>query len=319
VNQLNNNPSLVFVYLGKMPEYVQYSLLLNSRYNKITLLCDADFELVIPNINVVNVKSFYNGNEFNNLADDSAKRFRDGFWVKTIERLYVLYAYMKHANLRRIFHGEIDNLIFSLDNIADVLDRQGTGLFYPMLTNKIAAASLMYINSIDEMESLISFFNAQTTFKDEMLMLAEYVEHSNNVYTLPAENNTNNEIDVTLDNEKLVFDVAAFGQYLFGIDLRNSGRPVFNKYQNIHCRTDLSKLNFRMDEATGQIYVQRDHQELKLINIHIHSKIFKRIYQQTDYVTNVINKLNNRKRTLISLNIRNYKYIRNLFQILAVK
>lgn len=310
---INTNPSLVFVYLGKLPDYAKYSLILNSRYNKIVLLCDTNFEYSIPNVDVISIKLFYKSNLFIDLADNSTKNFRDGFWSKTIERFYVLMAYMKYYNIKSLFHGEIDNLIFSLEKMPYYLNKLGSGLFYPKLNDKIAAASLMYINSIKELELMCTYFNEQKSFKDDMQMLAEYFEYSQNVFQLPSENNLSDDLPMYVENEKCIFDVASFGQYLFGIDLRNSLRPIFNKYQNVHCRTDLSKIKFRINEISNEFYLQNNGQEFKVINLHIHSKIFKKICCDNKFVLKIVNKLNNGTSTLISINVRNYKFIRNIF------
>ncbi len=312
MNTETPNPALVFVYLGRMPEYVKYSLILNSRYNKIVLLCDTDVGYSMPNVNVINIKRFYKSNVFINLADEVTNSFRDGFWLKTIERFYVLIAYMKYYNVESLFHGEIDNLIFSLENISSHLNELGSGLFYPTLNDTIAGASLMYINSIKELELMCAYFNAQKAFKDDMRMLAEYFELSQNVFPLPSENNFSDDLSMCVEGEKCMFDVASLGQYVFGIDLRNSGRPIFNKYQNVNCRIDLSTITFRVDESLNGFYTQKDGQEFKVINLHIHSKIFKKLYCDNNFILRIVKKLNNATSTLISINVRNYKCIRHI-------
>lgn len=315
----SNYPALVFVYLGKLPDYIKYSLILNARYNNIILLCDTTFAHSIKNVTVISTKIFYTKNGFDRLADEATSNFRDGFWLKTIERFFVLAAYMKYYNIEKLFHGEIDNLIFGLEDLPYCLDKIGSGLFYPLLNKKIASASIMYINSALELDSLCSYFGKQEIFKDDMRMLAEYSEFSKNVFLLPSENNLTGELSMQIGNENLIFDVASFGQYLFGIDLRNSGRPIFNKFENTHCTADFSKIKFMVDVLSNEFNLQINGKRFRLMNIHIHSKIFKKIYCDKEFTFRLVNKINRGVSTLISINVRNYSvrsvlgYIRYIF------
>lgn len=305
----DSKPQLVFVYLGSLPDYVEYSLILNSRHNKTILLCDSPVNLNIPNLEIIDIREFYDNRVFNNLADDAVKRFRNGFWVKTVERFYVLAAYMKQYKVEKVFHGEVDNLVFGLGNIAASLDLLGKGLFYPALTKKIAGASLMYVNSLDELSRMCMFINMQKKFKDDMALLAEYSQNSKNVFLLPSENNLN--VALSVNNEKCIFDVASVGQYLFGIDFRNSGRPVYNRYQNMHCTVDLSKYIYKLDGAGDAVFLESGEERFKMINLHIHSKIFKKMYKDPDYFRKIVERLNRGSRTLISINVQNFKYVRS--------
>ena len=308
----SNPPPLIFVYLGQLPEYVKYSLLLNSKYNKIILLTDGQTVDIDASINVLQISKFYNADSFNNLVDARARKFRGGFWFKTIERFFVLKSFMIHFNIDKIFHGELDNLVFSLANISRGLDEVGCGLFYPMLNEAIGGASLIYINSVEELSAMCKFFNSQQVFSDDMKLLADYQKQSLNIFILPSENSLNDEQSFKVDEQKLIFDLASFGQFIYGIDLRNCAKPVYNGFQNRHCTLDFSKLAFREDPNSKELYVITGNSEFKIVNLHVHSKIFKKLYHNVRFSTRLIARINQGKRTLISCNFRNFKFIRNV-------
>ena len=296
---------LVFVYLGQLPEYATYSLMINSQYNKIVLLHDCEITNPISNIEYIHIGKFYDKKSFVNLMDPNTWKFkyRNGFWYKTIERFYVLKSYMEYFKISSLFHAEIDNLIFDLSGISTSLDGVGSGLFYPIITTgKRAAASFMYINSTIELDSMLNHFNSQKEFKDDMLMLAEYASVSKNVHPLFSENNLKSAN--ASDTKVCCYDAASIGQYLFGIDFRNARRPIYNGFQNENCTIDLSTLRFNIDGQYGINVSYKEHSFL-LKNVHVHSKIFKKMYVDKSYIPTIIDRNNRGKKSLISLNINN--------------
>ena len=303
MNILHDTCRLVFVYLGRLPEYVIYSLKINSKYNRITLLHDCEIQNHVANVEYINIDDFYDRRQFVNLiAESPLKNFRDGFWYKTTERFYVLRAYMDHYNVHAIFHAELDNIVYNLEGVSISLDKIGNGLFYPILNNKKAAASFMYINSFSELDALIGYFNEQKTFKDDMQLLAEYASASVNVFPLPSENSL---CKMPVSNEvQCIYDAASIGQYLLGIDFRNASRPIFNGFQNENCIIDLSQLKFIQDGDKG-ILMFYDQAIYLLKNIHVHSKVFKRMYLSESYVPRIMKKINGGKKSLMSLNFKN--------------
>lgn len=310
-----NSPELVFVYLGRIPDYVRYSLLLNSKYNRIVILCDELFHSSTPNVKVIPIDEFYAGGVFESLADLKTRLFRDGFWVKAVERFYVLAAYMRHYGVERLFHAEIDNLVFNLDGIASYLDKHKCGLYYPVIDGRIAAASLMYINSIAELDAMCAYINKQTEFKDDMRLLAEYVGKSSAACGLPSENSLNGGAPIIVMGDKCVFDAASIGQFLFGVDLRNSSGPVYNRFQNTNCRMELSGLRFRYDGVAGQLYIGQHGDEYRVVNLHIHSKVFKKLFVNPEYLPRVIDRINRGLRTIIAVNFYNFRGVRHVLAL----
>ena len=101
-----NTKEVYFVYLGKsLPTYVESSINLALKYSGLAvhLLGNATIKPNISNIsfNFTAVEDFYDSKEF----VEAAKRvwydhtFRNGFWLKSLERFFVLEQYVSSKKL----------------------------------------------------------------------------------------------------------------------------------------------------------------------------------------------------------------------------
>ena len=159
---MNTNAPLIFVYLGKkLPKYVKYSTLLacKTSHSEVVLLSEVALDIKNDNYKNILIQSFYDYSEFKKVAKylNFDKDFWNGFWLKTLERFFVLRQYMKHFEINKCFHAEADNMVFNLSGLSQKLDIIGEFIFIPKPSQDRALASLIYINSIKPIEMLCSY------------------------------------------------------------------------------------------------------------------------------------------------------------------
>jgi hypothetical protein len=308
---------IIIVYIGELPDYLKYSCILNSANNSIILITNQNVDWANEKIEVVNLEDFYhNSEEFNSFknylitADSVTRNFRGGFWLKTTERFFILKAYMEYAKINKAIHIEADNLLFS-SSVDLISTGAGDELMYPRLDEGNAAASILYVGSINSLEKFCNFISNQSVYKTDMQLLSDF-----NIEYPALSKNIFSEWDLSergkLKSNGFISDAAVIGQYFYGVDPRNIGRPLFNGYKNRSVKLNYDILKLHIDKTLLNANIEYKNKTYQLINLHIHSKIFKKIVQSS-YMVNITENLNLGKKSLLSLNIKNLKYIRNLF------
>lgn len=300
---------LVYVWIGqKLPPWVNDSLQITQN------LCGVETILLtnrgVDRCNYVNkhlyIEDFYFAKKTNISRQIQVDNFRDGFWLKTLERFFVIKAFMKTHEIKKIFHAELDNIVFNIKGLSEKLDEHGKGFFCPRDSLKRGIASLVYINDASSMECFeeINLSMAGVEFND-MSYLGEKLQTSDQFISLPTEISfgiTTNKKWTFIDPREVggIFDAASIGQFIFGIDTRNTFFPSFNGYINENSGTKLKNLKFKISINNGMSYlnVPGEHRDFRLYNIHVHSKIFSQIKHQNIFDL-IVGKINLGKKTLI--------------------
>jgi len=189
------------------------------------------------------------------------------------------------------YHAELDNLCFNLnDGMISSLIGDRKGFFVPSDSDSRAIASLIYINNLSSLKYVCQKIPQYLrNSKNDMQLLGDLLKERADFYPLP-----------TIDTESghgVIFDAASIGQYLYGIDPRNTRYPVFNLFKNEKNIKDYASLEFFIDLTTNQCNVRDGNILVSLKNIHVHSKCFSKIIKNND---KIINKVNRHKRSFIS-------------------
>jgi hypothetical protein len=310
---------LVIIYIGELPEYIKYSCILNSENNAIILITNQNIDWANEKIKVVNIEDFYHNSEESNsfknyliTADSATSKFRNGFWLKTTERFFILKAYMEYAEINKAIHIEADNLLFS-NSVNLISNGDGAELIFPRLDERNAAASILYVGSIRSLDIFCNFISTQSVYKTDMQLLSDF-----NIEYPALSKNIFSEWDLSeqgkLKSNGFISDAAVIGQYFYGVDPRNIGRPLFNGYKNRSVKLDYELLKLHIDQSLSNANLEYKNKTYKLINLHIHSKIFKKIIHSSQLI-NIAENLNLGEKSLLTLNIKNLKYIRNLYKL----
>jgi len=300
---LNKTNILIYVWIGEeIPNWAFISIDLaieNSNCN-VYLLTSKYSNLINKKCIQIEIQSFYNSN--NSLLSLNNDKFRDGFWIKTTERFFILRDFVFKNSIKSFFHAELDNLIFDISELNYKLDNLGSGIFLPKDSINRCIASLIYINNPEVLQQFCEYVckNPNNSTND-MLLLGDFSNVNKNVFFLPNEVVFNDFTDIDYLHKKDtggIFDAAAIGQYLFGIDPRNSKLPIFNKFINENSKFDLRNCTFKISITSNNASIN----DINLFNIHIHSKIFEKLIDE-NWLNYLVKRLNKKKRTLIIYNI----------------
>jgi hypothetical protein len=243
----------------------------------ITIICDKEFMenfILFKDINLVDssILDIENFNK-NNKLDNT---FRSGFWTLASKRLFYLYSYMKQFNKENIFHIENDVMIYhNLENLIpdqtkiwltmDNINRCIPGIIFIPNYKLLALLISNYNYSLNDMENMALFYWKNKNICDTFPIIIKNKDYScNDIYT---ENNSKFEG---------IFDAAAIGQYLGGVDPRNI--PGNTKgFINETCVVNYSKYKFiwKLINNLKIPFIQIENKDYPIYNLHIHSKNLK--------------------------------------------
>jgi hypothetical protein len=310
-----NDASLVYVWIGgKLPSWACRSLTITKKLSglKLVLITGRD---VIVNFEFDEI--IYIEELERDLSRNVKTKYKNkvDFWDVTKKRFELLKLYMKANKIEKIFHAEFDNIIFNIVGLSEKLDSIGCGFFCPRDSHDRGIASLIYINDASSLDEFSEALKSKPELND-MNIIGLLLSKSKKYFSLPTEGSLlGDQIEpyevLHYNQTGGIFDAAALGQFLFGIDPRISGRPIYNGFQNensiIESLWDI-QYNINIDSESSIIY--RD-KKVNLYNLHIHSKIFNRISSRK-FIKKVLKNIRNGNKTLICFNciniIRSYLY-----------
>jgi hypothetical protein len=309
---MNQSQKLVFVYLGQsLPSYAIASIKFALVHSKMSVVLISN--LVNPPQFDGSLEHFFYSCDANLELVEADKKFRNGFWIKTTQRFFALEEFMRVQEVKKCFHAELDNAVFNISRISLELDDIGEGIFVPMDHQERAIGSLMYINSFDVFSHFCEFAKSHNYRVNDMDILASYLmNYPESAFPLPSSpalasgGTFRNLEDSRIDRlyEVGVFDAAAIGQWYFGIDPRNTRRKVTNQFKNEKYSADLSDFWLTWDESTSVMTLSSKtlkFAETKLYNLHIHSKIHKKLMKRDRFKT-IISLTNKGKKVVIKRN-----------------
>jgi hypothetical protein len=314
---------LYFIHLGDaaLPSYYRHSLA-QARENfkgRICLVCEQPGEVAIRvcqslDVQIVKPSTLKKSSAHQDFLahGNTDKSFRDGFWTFVIERFFTLEEVMTRDQARVAIHLEGDNLIFTnLENLILKLNAARPTLAVPFDHESRGIAGFMWIGSIDALRGFTNFIGQFTLAGElgrmnDMDLLGYYRRIAPKEidslpvipgsYEGPYQNllgELANDTALFSKDEKVlggIFDASALGQYLDGVDPRNSGGRETKGFINetaMHSFAGFerevqtiaddhnSKSTFLIDAAKSRH---------KIINLHVHSKRLLK-YRYRGYTT----------------------------------
>ena len=245
--------------------------------NNITVITDKKFNTLFENIaiNLINVEDIIP--DYVNIASKINTTYRGGFWILASYRFIAIYEYMKQYNIVNIVHLENDVLIYT--NIDTINFHNTNKLLLTMDSENRCIPGLMFIPSNEILKKCLDIFNPNLNdmqnFSNCYYNLSEYID------TLPifVENNKNAITKMITKNFKhynCIFDAAALGQYLGGVDPRNIPGNTIG-FVNETCVIDYSKYEIIWKNVNYKKipYIVINAIEYPIINLHIHCKDLK--------------------------------------------
>lgn len=271
---------IVLVMLNNLQSYIFDNIqhLINHNNNDITVITDKKFNTLFENIsvNIINIEDLIP--EYINAVSNTNNSFRNGFWLLASYRFIAMYEYMKQHNIKNIIHIENDVLIYK--NIDTINLHNMNKLLLTMDSRNRCIPGIMFIPNYEILKKCLDKFNPKLNDMENFSRcyygLCDYID------TLPIflEHNVNDDAKMVTKNFKYydaIFDAAAIGQYLGGIDPRNKPGDTIG-FVNETCIIDYSKYKFIWKNKDGlkYPYIIINNNEIPIINLHIHCKDLKK-------------------------------------------
>jgi hypothetical protein len=257
---------VILVCLDNFQDYIinnikQLTLL---KYEIIVIISDnlVSYFDKIGNIKLVKTNELDDyGYDINSSLD---RNFRGGFWRLASQRLFYLYSYIKKENITNCFHIENDVMIYSAIYVPD-----NTKIWLVMDSENRCIPSILFIPTCEILGLLISNYIYD---KNDMENLAYFYKNNKNIcQKFPII-----DTDDNFREYNMIFDGAAIGQYLGGVDPRNTPGDT-RGFVNETCIVDYSKYKFVWKfEEIYKPYIVINNNYIPIFNLHIHSKNLNR-------------------------------------------
>lgn len=220
--------------------------------------------------------------------------FRDGFWKYASERFLYLNDLMAQYDLKNVFHMEYDNMLYvNLEEFLPIFEGKYQGIGATFDDDERCIPGFVFIRNQSAMSGLAKYFvkYARAGLNDmEVLglyrnqsnkeridrlpiIMPEYIENHSMTNQLGFTPVDKNVFANNYDQFCSIFDAAALGQYLGGIDPRNG--PSSPGFINERCVFNPSLLSFEwfLDDRERRVpYAIYGQTLCRINNLHVHSK-----------------------------------------------
>lgn len=302
---ISTQANIVFVHLGtKIPSYVYVALEQARLFNHqrpIYLIANEEavatstYDFTHHNLMIVLCEDLEESEHHYLFAQHTPLNptHREGFWRKATERFFYLHELMVSRNLEQVVHVESDNMLYvDLGEIQNALSLyKGIGavfdcdyrcipsfvyIAHPQALEQFVAHIAEHADKgYNDMEELALYRKqfSRDYIADLPLIMVEYeVKHhlGNSLGQRPVEPSRywNN-----INNFNSIFDGAALGQFLGGIDPRNGPSvPGFINETTIFNPSKM-KIKWRKDTKGRKVpFATCGASTYRINNLHIHSK-----------------------------------------------
>jgi len=286
---------IIFVSIGIFQEYILNNIKQCKLHgnNDIVLLTEkkymANNDLNIDIVDIAEYNTEYIEKFKNNLCLD--RTFRNGFWYNCSLRFCYLYEYMRQNNINDIIHLENDVMIYeNLDTLKDKFDKNKIYLTFDAHDRVIPG--IMYIPTHNIFKNILDNYDM---CDNDMKNLGKYI-NSPIIEQLPIisinENKNENYFNKNFKIFKSIFDGAAIGQYLGGVDKRNDINNTIG-FVNETCVIKYNNYKFywRKINDLWCPYIEINDSLIKIINLHVHSKSLEKFLstdpEENQYISKI--------------------------------
>ena len=261
--------------------------MINNNFTLYVLINKSLIEIFENNIKKFNIDTsavkvieLFDCEKVNRYSDYTLKfnlePFRDSFWISTTARFFYIEEFMKKYNVDSVFHIENDVMLYvDLHKIRDTLKSNEMYMVQDSATRVVP--SIVYIPNVFIIEKLNNFILEKVknseVFLNDMGLLGEFHDKKH----FPIEFGSN-----------YLFDGAAIGQYLGGVDPRNlpnateldiinnPSKGFINETSSFKITKDITFFRKNMiinkDRGVSLFYGKHISDIVPICNLHIHSK-----------------------------------------------
>ena len=225
--------NIVLVCANNFQEYILLNIkhLIKLGHKNIHVITNSAFferfSEYKSDINLVELESLQDTYEFDkNTTLD--KEFRNGFWTMASSRFFYTYAFMKQYSIEDVIHIENDVLLYyNCDELVGKVDKDF--MYLPFDTFQRNIASIVYIPRHEVLKEILDHYDLSI---NDMYNFSNIMEKTQKVKNFPIFINNESEgeeykfVTNNFDKFKYIFDAAAIGQFLGGVDPLNMKNSV---------------------------------------------------------------------------------------------
>jgi hypothetical protein len=263
---------IILVSVGNFQEYILgniKNLLLFNNYD-ITVITNKEFFSKFDDykIELINCNELSDNNF--NINSHLDKNFRNGFWHYCSLRLFYVYSYIKQNNLQNCIHLENDVLTYV--DFKDIIDNFKENKVYATFDcNTRVIPGIIYIPNYKSFQPIIDNYDFNINDMENLAKFNESIILPLPIF--PVINGNIVKFNKLFFDFNMIFDAAAIGQYLGGIDPRNQSGDT-RGFVNETCVIKYNKYNFEWIKINNLFipHIIINSNKYKICNLHIHSK-----------------------------------------------
>lgn len=214
-----------------------------------------------------------------------SRDFRGGFAFYASQRLFLIYSYMQKYGIENCAHIENDNMVYeNLDNIFPGSPKP-TKLCAVFDSKYRVIPGILYIPTSNALYEILRSYRPQFNDMENLGMRADAIEKLPIIPRIDGYNDPNYAVGLPYAQNfgrfgaKHIFDGAAIGQYLGGIDPRNTTERDTRGFVNETCVIKYNKFEIVWtaphNDGLFRPYLKIAGEEYPIVNLHIHSKNLK--------------------------------------------
>jgi len=272
--------NIVLTCLDNFQEYILVNIDQLIRLGHKNIYVIANLHL-FPYFSKYNSKiHLINANELNESYNFSMKTslnksFRNGFWYLTSLRFFYIYEFMKRYNVSNIIHLENDvPIYYNCDELSSIIDPNF--MYIPFDTYRRNIASIMYIPNKEIYKTILDNYDFNKNDMENFCFIKQKTGLIKNFPIFIKSDNLTAEQKYVSENSDcfpFIFDAAAIGQYLGGVDPRNAPGDT-RGFINETCVIKYNNYNIWFEDVNGikKPFIQIGDKKVPIFNLHIHSK-----------------------------------------------
>lgn len=265
------NKNIVLVSVGILQDYIIHNIeqLILLGFENIHVITDKKFFSSLLEYKKVKLvdSSKLDIDNFNKKSKLD-KRFRNGFWNNCSKRIFLLYEYIKKKNLKNVIHLENDVLLYNQMNY-----NFEEKIYITMDSKNRCIPGIIFIPKYNLLTNLINNYKFN---KNDMINISIFYENNKDkVTTFPIIDDSVDKCiyNICYNDFNSIFDGAAIGQYLGGVDPRNKSGDSTG-FVNETCEIKYNKYKFSWIKKENYYfpYIEINNKFIPINNLHIHSK-----------------------------------------------
>jgi hypothetical protein len=275
--------NIVLTCLNNFQEYILINIdqLIKLGHKNIYVITNSHllskFENYSLKIKLIDVDSLDESYKFGDCTSLD-KSFRNGFWYLTSLRFFYIYEFMQKYDINDVVHLENDVVIYyNCEELINLVNKKY--MYIPFDSYKRNIASVMYIPNKTIFKTILDNYNFNKNDMENFSHIKQKTSIIENFPIFIKNNNLTDEQRFVSNNSDIfpyIFDAAAIGQYLGGVDPKNASGDT-KGFINETCVIKYNNYNIWFEELDGmkKPFIQVDSNKIPIFNLHIHSKKLK--------------------------------------------